>query len=397
MPHTAHRFPLQGIYILDLTRLLPGAYCTLLLADLGAEVLKIEDTEGGDYGRWTPPLVKETSTLFLSLNRNKKSMKLNLKTGKGREIFRKLLKKGDVLVEGFRPGVMRRLGLSYGALRKINPRLIYCSITGYGQDGPYKDKAGHDINYMGISGALGASGPAGGPPGLPAFQLADIGGGSYAPAVAILAALFNRTKTKKGLYLDASMMEGALSFMTIHFGKMLAPGNRFERGMEPLSGGVVCYNIYQTKDGKYMSLGALEPKFWKNLCLLLGRNDLIGEQFSPPIPENPVMGQLQEIFKGKTRDEWVEVLKGKDVCCEPIYDLNEVPSDPHIVSRRCFFEMNHPSEGKIPQVRTPIRFPGFEKMSGKPPPQYGEHTEEVLRGLGYSKKAIKQFKAKGVI
>ncbi len=397
MPRRTQRYPLEGIVVLDLTRLLPGAYCTLILADLGATVIKIEDVEGGDYMRWIPPLVKELSIHFLSLNRNKKSMRLNLKTQRGKEIFRRLIRKSDVLVEGFRPGVMDRLGLGYTALKKINPRLIFCSITGYGQEGPYRDKAGHDINYMGICGALGSTGPTEGPPVLPSFQLADVGGGSFAPAVAILTALYQRTKTQRGQRIDASMMEGALSFMTMHFGAVLTGGKKFQRGRESLSGGAICYSIYQTKDGRYMSLGALEPKFWKEFCSGIGREDLIGEQFSPAEQGNPRWIALQEIFRGKTRDEWVELLKGKDVCCEPIYDLHEVSSDPHVRSRGIFFTISHPSEGEITQVRTPFRLSGMTRRREVPPPAYGEHTREILKGLGYSAKAIKQFESEGVI
>jgi crotonobetainyl-CoA:carnitine CoA-transferase CaiB-like acyl-CoA transferase len=339
--------PLTGIRVLDLTRLLPGAYCTLLLADMGADVIKVEEPKEGDYMRWTPPLVGGQSALFEALNRNKRSLGLDLKTESGRDALLRLVETAHVLVEGNRPGVMDRLGLGWQVLHARNPKLVMCSITGYGQQGPYASRAGHDLNYMAISGALGLNGPRGGPPLPLSVQVADIGGGGLTPAVAILGALLGVERGGDGTWIDSSMTDGAAGFMTIAYAT-LAAGERVARGDQRLTGRYPCYRVYDCKDGRHYSVAALEPKFWRTLCEALDRPDLQDQQYSEDLDSHRA---VEEIFTTRTRDEWQQQLAGLDVCCEPVLDLDEV--DPRLRQAR---------PGRAPRL--------------------GEHTEELLREVG---------------
>ena len=345
---------LQGIKILDLTRLLPGNFCTLLLADYGADVLKIEDTDRGDYGRWYPPPVRTQSTYFLGLNRNKRSMKLNLKTDEGKAIFMQLAERSDVILEGFRPGVTDRLDIGYHAVRKVNPAIIYCSISGFGKDGPYRDKVGHDINYIGIGGILGITGQRGGPPIIPATQIADIGAGGMMAVIGILMALLHRRKTGRGQYIDISMLDGVVSWLSMVASKYFADGEIPEREGMILNGQFPCYWVYRTKDDKYTTIGALEAKFWENLCRALGREDLIPHQYATGSQRDEALAQLEEIFLTKTRDEWVKYLEDFEICHGPVNDFQEAFSDPQVLHRGMVLEANHPTEGRIKQVDSPL-------------------------------------------
>jgi crotonobetainyl-CoA:carnitine CoA-transferase CaiB-like acyl-CoA transferase len=347
--------PLTGIRVLDLTRLLPGAYCTLLLADMGADVIKVEEPESGDYMRWTPPLVDGQSALFDVLNRGKRSIALNLKSDSGRDALLRLAATAEVLVEGNRPGVMERLGLGWDVLHAGNPRLIMCSITGYGQDGPFAQRAGHDLNYMAIAGALGLNGTRDGPPIPLSVQVADIGGGGLQPAVAILGALVGVQRGGEGRWIDVSMTDGAVGWLSLAFAARAA-GEKVARGDQRLAGRYPCYRVYECKDGRHYSVGALEPKFWSSLCDAMERPDLVELQYS----EDPsVQSTVETIFRSRTRDEWEEVLSTLDVCCEPVLDLDEVASHPQIVARR-----------------------SLERVRQGRGPRLGEHTEEVLREIG---------------
>src|SRR5439155_14045561 len=316
--------PLTGIRVLDLTRLLPGAYCTLLLADMGADVIKVEEPGAGDYMRWTPPLVGGQSALFNAINRNKRSVTLNLKSDPGRDLLLRLVDRADVLVEGNRPGVMDRLGLGWDTLHARNQRLVMCSITGYGQDGPFASRAGHDLNYMATAGALGLNGEREGPPVPLSVQVADIGGGGLQPAVAILGALVGVQRGGEGRWIDASMTDGAVSWLAMAFATH-AGGEEVARGEQRLSGRYPCYRVYECRDGRYYSVAALEPKFWRNLCGALDRPDLVEQQYSEDLETQKT---LETIFKTKARDEWEEVLASLDACCEPVLDLDEVASHP---------------------------------------------------------------------
>ena len=362
--------PLTGIRVLDLTRLLPGAYCTLLLANMGADVIKIEEPGAGDYMRWTPPLVDGQSALFNALNRKKRSVTINLKAGPGRDVLLDLVDTADVLVEGNRPGVMDRLMLGWDVLHARNPRLVMCSITGYGQDGPYATRAGHDLNYMAIAGALGLNGERGGPPVPLSVQVADIGGGGLQPAVAILGALVGVQRGGEGRWIDASMTDGAVGWLAMLFAAREA-GERVARGDQRLAGRYACYRVYECKDGRYYSVGALEPKFWNTLCQALERPDLIEQQYAE---DSSVQAAVEEIFRTRTRDQWEQKLSALDACCEPVLDLDEVASHPQIASRRI---LEQARQGSAPQL--------------------GEHTEEVLIEAGFDQARIEFLKSHNLI
>ena len=378
--------------MLDLSRLLPGPYASLLLADLGMEVLKIEDLEMGDYMRKMGPIREQDSVYFLAVNRNKKSMTLNLKTEEGKQIFFTLIATYDVILESFRPGVMDRLGIGYEELKKRNPRIILCSLSGYGQDGPYHERSGHDINYMGLGGALDLIGEKDEPPVIPGVQMADLGAGGMMSAIAILAAIIHREKTGEGQHLDVSMLDGVISWLSIHAGKYFMDGDLPKRGEMLLTGRFACYHVYETKDGRYMSLGALEPKFWRNFCETVARRDLIHKQYAEGEERDRLIGEVQNIFQTKTQKEWVEIFKNADACCEPILNLEEVFHHPHVLHRQMVKEIEHPLEGKLRSVGNPIKSSRYPFEIRIPPPKYGEHTIEVLKSVGYSEEEIRHFR-----
>jgi len=383
---------LKELRMLDLSRLLPGPYCSLLLADLGMEVVKVEDPDQGDPTRMAGPIRKKDSAIFLALNRNKKSIKLNLKIKEGREIFYKLIQSYDIILESFRPGVMDRLGIGYQELKVRNPRVILCSLSGYGQDGPYQGRSGHDINYIGLGGVLEITGAKNGDPVLPGAQIADIGGGGMMAAIAILAAAIHREKTGEGQFLDVSMMDGVVSWLCIHAAKYFMDGEPPERGDLPLTGRYACYHVYQTKDGKHMSLGALELKFWKNFCEAVERRDLIDKQFIEGEERLRVIEEIQNLFKTKTQEAWVDFFKAVDACCEPILTFGEVFQHPQVLHRRMVTEVEHPIEGKVRQLGNPIKSSQFPFEILTPSPAWGEHTTEVLKAIGFSGDEIEHFK-----
>ncbi|OGP63663.1 MAG: formyl-CoA transferase [Deltaproteobacteria bacterium RBG_13_53_10] len=382
---------LKGLKMLDLSRLLPGPYCSLFLADLGMEVLKVEDPVQGDYLRKLGPLRKKETPFFLSLNRNKRSMVLNLKLQEGKEVFCKLLQTYDIVLESFRPGVMDRLGIGYTDLERKNPRVILCSLSGYGQEGPYRDRSGHDINYVGLGGVLGLTGMKNGPPVIPGVPIADIGGGGLMAAIAILAAAFHREKSGKGQYLDVSMLDGVVSWLCLHGGKYLSDGDVPKPGDTVLTGRYACYRVYSTKDERHMSLGALEPRFWNNFCEAIGRKDLIPKQYIEG--EQPLLiDEIERIFGTKTLEEWTDFLRSVDACCEPVLTLEETLDHPQVVHRNMVLECEHPVEGRVRQIGSPIKSSQFSFAIRTPPPLWGEHTIEVLKEVGYSDKEIERLK-----
>lgn len=391
--------PLEGIKILDLTRLLPGPYGTMLLGDLGAEVIKIEEPERGDYARWNPPQINGVGSRHLLLNRNKKSLTLNLKAPEGKAVLRRMVEQGaDVLIEQFRPGVMERLGVGYKDLEKVNPRIIYCSLTGYGQDGPYRDLAGHDLNYIGIAGVLGLTGQKGGSPVIPGIQIADlIGGGLYA-VIGILSALMARQKTGRGQYVDISMLDGVVSLLPDSAALYFAEGKAPRAGERRLGGGLPQYQVYQTQDGKYLAVGALEEKFWANLSRLIGRPEWaekIPRELEPRCEE--IQKEMARLFKTKTQKEWLDLLMHEDTCVTAVQSLDEVFADPQVRSRQMLVETTHPKAGRVRQIGVPIKFsetPGEIRM---PAPEIGEHTEEILGELGFAQEDIDRLRKMGVI
>lgn len=392
--------PLEGVRVLDLSRLLPGPFATMMLADFGAEVIKIEDPFQGDYLRWRAPYITKgdhkESAAFLALNRNKKAIILNLKDPKGQEIFYKLAKSADVILETFRPGVVKKLGIDYDTIRKINSRIIYCSLSGYGQDGPYRNLPGHDVNYLGVGGVASLTGEPD-QPKLMGVQVADIGGGGLNAVIAILMAIIAREKTGEGQFLDVSMLDGAMTWLTYALSRFWASNELPPRGNDRLTGGRPGYGIYRTKDNKFISVGALEEKFWRNLCVTIKREDLI--EVTQPTGE--LKAEITEVLKQaiatKTRDEWLEISKTTDICVSPAYELDEVISDPQVQAREMIIEFEDSRVGPIKYIGMPFKLsqtPGSIRLRS---PGYGEHTDEILRSLEYSEEEIKSLHAKGVI
>jgi alpha-methylacyl-CoA racemase len=390
---------LGGIRVLDLSRLLPGGFGSLLLADFGAEVLKVEDTGMGDYVRWSPPYYEGAeesarSALFLALNRGKRSIRLDLKKGEGKEVLLRLAREYDVLLESFRPGVLDRLGVGYERLRQENRGLVYCAITGYGQDGPYTGRSGHDLNYLGLNGLLALTGEADGPPVQSAGQIADIGGGGLMAAVGILAALRERDRSGEGQVVDVSMFDGALSWLALVAAKYLADREPPHRGDPELAGRLICYRPYACKDG-WVTLGALEPKFWQAWCRGVGREDLMDKAFERPGSE--AHAQVERIFLERSRDEWREFASQHDCCLEPLLELDEALDSELVRAREMVTELEQPGAGAVRQLGVPVKLSRTPAGAQGPGPALGEHTEEVLAGLGYSPEEIETLQAGGAV
>ncbi|RLA98899.1 MAG: CoA transferase [Deltaproteobacteria bacterium] len=389
--------PLEGIKVLDLSRLLPGPFCSMLLADMGAEVIKIEAPGVGDYIRWWDPKLGNNSGMHVVLNRNKKSLTLNLKSETGKEIFRGLAKLSDVILEGFRPGVMDKLNLGYENLSELNPKIVYCAISGYGATGPISKKAGHDINFLALNGLLSYNG-IDGKPTVPGVQIGDMGGGGLLAAFAILAAIIAREKTGKGQFIDISMTDGAMVWNCLRFGNWIADGTIPAPGDGMLNGGFACYNVYETKDGKFMALGALEPQFWSAFCQAVNRPDLdTPEYFKPGDHQKELIQELSRIFRTRTRAEWVEFLKDVDCCCEPVLNLEEASNSKMSRERGMIVEMEHHQWGKYLQLGIPCKFSETPGNILTHAPELGEHTDEILSDLGFSPEEIEQLRTKKVI
>ncbi|MGZ4129044.1 MAG: CaiB/BaiF CoA transferase family protein [Actinomycetota bacterium] len=388
--------PLEHIRVLDLSRLLPGPYCTLLFADLGADVIKVEEPGKGDYIRWMPPMVGDVSSGHLALNRGKRSMTLNLKHPEGIAAMKRIVRTADVVLESFRPGVMDRLGVGYEALSKENERLVYCALTGYGQDGPYRLRAGHDINYLGYAGVLDIIGQRGGPPVVPGVQIADVGGGGLMAAIGILAALSERERTGRGRFVDISMMDGALSWLQMHAQAYAITGVVPARGTMRLSGGPACYRIYRTGDDKYVTVGALEPQFWAALCTALGVRDMIEQQFAPEEEQEVMHKRLEEIFATRSRDEWVAELAHLDACFGPVNDMGEAFADPQARARGMVTEVPTPL-GPMQAIGNPLKLAGDSSLPLRPAPALGEHTDVVLGEAGFSRDEIESLHRSGAL
>jgi crotonobetainyl-CoA:carnitine CoA-transferase CaiB-like acyl-CoA transferase len=380
---------LENIKVLDLSRYAPGPYCTMILGDLGADILKVED-KGSEL---VVPEFPSPSSPFEPLNRNKRSIALNLKTDEARQIFYKLVDKVDVVVEGFRPGVAKRLGLGYETLKEINPRLVYCSITGYGQDGPYRDLAGHDLNYIAQGGVLGVMSR---PDVIPGNILGDLAAGGMQAVIGILAALVARITTHKGQYVDIAMTDGVVSLLSLYIGKYLETGSMPKEEERATVGGTAYYNVYKAKDGKFIAIASGEPRFFANLCKALGC-----EEFIPFQMDSGKTAEIKEFFTRtfltKTRDEWFDILSQSDTAVGKVYAIGELISDPQVLHRQMIVELDHPTSGKVKQVGIPIKLsdtPGRIRKFGSRP---GEDTAEVLKGLGYSKEEIRGLVNMGAI
>ena len=385
---------LSDVRVLDLSRLLPGGFCSLMLADFGAEVLKVEDTGMGDYIRWSPPYYEGAddtakSALYLSLNRGKRSIRINLKEERGREVLLRLARDYDVLLESFRPGVLDRLGVGYERLREENPGLVYCAISGYGQDGPFRDRSGHDMNYLGLVGLLGITGEPDGPPVQAGGQIADIGGGALMAAFGIMAALRERERSGEGQLVDVSMADGSLSWLAMIAARYFCEGTVPKRGEPELSGGLICYRPYACSDG-WVTLGALEPKFWQAWCRGVGREDLIERQFESPGGE--AHAEVERIFLERTRDEWQEFATHNDCCLEPVLDLDEALDSELVRAREMVVELDQPGAGPVKQLGVPIKLSRTPGKVDAPGPALGEHTDEVLTAAGYTPEDIEALK-----
>lgn len=378
--------PLEEIRVLDLTRLLPGGVCSMMLVDLGADVIKIEDPFGGDYARWMPPLVGDHSIYFRMNNRGKRSAVINLKEPEGQDILKTLVKSADVLIEGFRPGVMDRLGCDYGALALINPRLVYCALSGWGAHGPSSQDGNHDLNYVAAAGLLGAMET----PQVMGGQVADIGGAFIAVA-GILAALLRRTKTNEGGFVDAALAEAALPFTLYNWVESVS-GMGADGRQGKLSGGLACYRVYRTFGGGHISLAALEPKFWANFCNMVSRPDLIAD-YEAEAKQPYLIKELEQLFATHTLEHWDALLSGADCCFMPVKSPSDVQDDPQFRTRDML--------GTFPDgtrwMRSPIRINGADPQMTNSVPDYGEHTRQVLQEAGYDDAQIDSLIGAGII
>lgn len=376
---------LSGIKVLDLSRLLPGPFCSMILADHGARVISVAHNRFISDG------------LFLdTVNRNKNHMSLDLKTEEGKEIFFRLARETDVILEGFRPGVVHRLGIDYDTIRKINPGVIYCSISGYGQTGPLRNRAGHDVNFLGVSGVLDLIGESDRPPSIPGIQIADIAAGGMYAAIGILLALQSRVRSGKGQYIDISMTDGMVSFLPIALYLKQLTGQAPQRGDNIFSHRYACYNIYETADGRYFSIGAIEEHFWKRLCEHLGVPEYASLQFDD-IRREEILDFMRTTFRKRNLDEWEEELVNLDVCWTPIRNLEEVLQDPLFREREMIVEITGNDQKNVTVLGVPIKLSDTPGAVRTPPVRFGENTASILREIGYTKEEIDDLSEKGVI
>ena len=385
---------LEGIRILDMARLGPGPHCAQILGDLGADVIRIEDPGPGS-GRREGRVIRFPGDA--AIRRNSRSVALNLKSDAGREAFWRLVRTADVIVEGFRPGVVKRLGVNYEAARAHKPGIIYASLTGFGQTGPYAAYVGHDINYQALTGMLGMTGAKNGPPVIPGNTVADNAGGGMNAVISILTALLVRERTGAGQYIDMAMVDGLATMMFLTIDEHLSAGNMPRRGETLLTGAYPWYNIYETKDNKYVAVGAIEPWFYENLCRALGLDDLTGQQYAEGAAREKAFAAFRDTFRTKTRDEWVVELMPAETCVSPVYEIDEVARDPHLQHRGLITEVRLPGRPPERQVGVMVRLSETPASIRTPGPELGAHTEDLLREAGYDDAAIAALRHEGAI
>jgi alpha-methylacyl-CoA racemase len=393
---------LDGIRIVELARVAPGEFCTMMLADMGADVLKIETPD--------PTAASDTAAArraaFAFVNRNKRSMTLNLKAPEGQAVFKRLAAGADVIVEGFRPGVMKRLGADYETIRALNPRIVYCSLSGFGQDGPYKSYPAHDMNYLSLAGMLGLIGDADRKPAIPLNIIADYAGASLHGALGIVLALYAREKNGRGQHVDVSYLDTSISLLaaTPNMRFFFSDGMLPRRGTGFLSGTYPYYAIYETKDAKLLTIGCTEPWLWENFCKAIGRPDFVRFARKPDqyvraanAEEDGARRDVESIMKTKTRDEWYALLVKADVCVGKVYDVEEMPSDPQVQHRQMVVEVEHPTHGRIKEFGIALKMSETPGSIRRAAPYSGEHTEDVLKDLGYAAGDIAAFRDRGIV
>jgi alpha-methylacyl-CoA racemase len=387
--------PLSGIRILDLTQLYPGPLATMMLADMGADVVRIEHPNRPDLVHLLPPFIGKESAAYLSLNRSKRSLALDTGTEQGRHVFFDLVRTADLVVEQFRPGVLDKIGIGYEQAPLFNPRIIYVSITGFGQNGPYRKKAGHDINYMALAGLLSQV-KKGEEMALPGFQTADVAGGAYLSVIACMAGLWHRERTGKGQKIDVSMMDGILPLLTLQLAQYW--GSRVKEDfVNVLDGSFACYGVYECADGKYVSLAALEPKFWASFCHMVNKPEWLTSQFPAGGEIKKVREEVAGLFKTKSREEWVELAEVHDVCLSSVHEMEDLEKDPQLRAREMIIETEHEGGVKLKGVGVPIKFSECKPDPPEPAPVVGQDSIEILKEAGYSEERIEELVEKGIV
>jgi alpha-methylacyl-CoA racemase len=387
--------PLSGIRILDLTQLYPGPLATMMLADMGADVVRIEHPNRPDLVHLLPPFIGKESAAYLSLNRSKRSLALDTGTEQGRHVFFDLVRTADLVVEQFRPGVLDKIGIGYEQATLFNPRIIYVSITGFGQNGPYRKKAGHDINYMALAGLLSQV-KKGEEMALPGFQTADVAGGAYLSVIACMAGLWHRERTGKGQKIDVSMMDGILPLLTLQLAQYW--GSRVKEDfVNVLDGSFACYGVYECADGKYVSLAALEPKFWASFCHMVNKPEWLTSQFPAGGEIKKVREEVAGLFKTKSREEWVELAEVHDVCLSSVHEMEDLEKDPQLRAREMIIETEHEGGVKLKGVGVPIKFSECKPDPPEPAPVVGQDSIEILKEAGYSEERIEELVEKGIV
>lgn len=388
---------LEGIKVLDLSRLAPGPYCSMLLADFGADVTLVEAVPGSSakLGGGRRSENADRAAAYNALGRGKKSIALNLKDPAAKEAFYEMAKDADVVLEGFRPGVVKRLGVDYDSLAKINPRIIYCSLSGFGQTGPYSNLVGHDINYISVGGALGVTGRPGQPPAIPINLVADFAGGGMHAALAICIAIIAREKTGRGQNVDIGMSDGVLSLMTSAFIGYFSQGNVIKPGEFLLNGSVPWYNTYECSDGRWFGIGSIEPHFYEALCKVMGLEEYLEKQHDQSIyPE--MKAKYEAVFKTKTADEWMELMSQHDICAAPVLEMDRVVTDPHNVARGMVVEVDSPV-GKVKQIGVGAKLSDTPGQVRTTAPIIGQHTNDVLKAIGYDEAKIAALRESGAV